>query len=427
MNRAHHLLPAAVVLALAGAFTPSAHAYNSNSNRQIIPLGETEAFLGNAGVGRANDTGAVYYNPSGLAELSSGRVSVTGSAYLSFDTRTDGAFFVDQTTVGYEASGFNTIPAFYVAAYKMDDWVTAISVLVPNSLQVESRSPFTTPSTQSTIIAATKSSDLWIGLSAARKVDEHWNLGVTLFAIQHQEATTVGLDMTFPANPTTSLTTSMEQVTLATIGLSATFGITYLPDDPQWRFGLRAQTSLVQLGGNADTFISSHKETGGVIASTVEDKRATEAHYQLPFDFTLGSAYIANDWLTVLADVSMQLGADYSSIPGSTVTEQVNLKPTPRFNLGMEFKTAKWMQLRTGFFYNPSANGQDSNTPGYSAEDFYGLTAGIGINSAKVRTGVGVFYVWSSGQSIPTGSPSTTPSKSNSRGTGLVLTTSFLL
>jgi hypothetical protein len=403
----------------------SARADNSNTNRQVVPLGETEAFMGNAGVGHASDTGAVYYNPAGLADMASGRVSVSSSVYTNISYHYDGLFYLDNTNVGYQASGFNTIPSFYAASYKLGEWTGAISILVPSSIQLENRAPFATPNTQSNIIQTVRDSDLWVGLSLAHKIDSQWSLGATLFGIQHQEANSVGLDLQFPVAPTSSGITSMNQISLNVVGLSAVIGTTYVPTD--WlHLGLRFQTALIQLYGQANTFAVQHKTSGGVISTTGESLFGTPANYRLPFDFTLGTALIPCDWFLFLADVSLQLGANYSSIPASSIGDQVNLTPTPRINLGMELKPTQWLPLRFGFYYNPSANGEDSSIEGYDAENFFGVTAGIGIKTSRVETGLGGFYIWSNGQTTPFGNPGGTAT-SSVRGVGGLLTTSYLL
>jgi long-subunit fatty acid transport protein len=405
------------------ACCPQALAFNSNSNRQIIPLGE--AFMGNAGVGRATDTGAVYYNPAGLTDMTSGRVSVSSSVYADFNYRYDGAFYIDSTNVGYKASGFNTIPSFYAASYKLADWYAALSILVPNSLQFENRVPFTTLSTNSDIVQTLRTSDLWLGLSLAHKIDERWSLGVSLFGIQHQEAQTLGTDIQYPAAPLANLNTGLDQTTLSTMGLSAVVGVSFVATD--WlRFGLRAQTALIQVYGQADTYEANHTVKAGAITTTGENLQGTPANYRLPFDFTLGTALTPSDWFALLVDVSLQLGASYDSIPGSLLSESVDLSPTPRVNVGLEFKPAQWMPLRFGFYYNPSANGGDQTVEGYETENFTGLTAGLSVKTAKVETGVGGFYIWSSGQVTPYGAPGTT-SPASIRGVGGLLTASYIL
>ena len=193
-------------LILAGApGSQAAFASNANSNPQIMPFGESEAFLGNAGVGRATDTGAVFYNPSGLAEIESGRVTVNGSIYMGFKTKTDSLIRLDETDIPYEASGFNTIPGFYVAALRLGDWTGALSVLVPSSIQVENRVPFETPNTRGNLLQTTRQSDLWLGLSVARKLGDRWAVGMSIFGIYHEEALSLGVDIRFPDFATSKL------------------------------------------------------------------------------------------------------------------------------------------------------------------------------------------------------------------------------
>jgi hypothetical protein len=123
-----------------------------NSNPNVIPFGETESFLGNAGVGRANDTGAVYYNPSGLAELESGRISVSGAVYMSFSVQYQAALNIDNTNIPLSVSGFDTIPSTYVAVRRFGDWVGAFSVLVPTSMILSDHVSFSTPNTTTNVV-----------------------------------------------------------------------------------------------------------------------------------------------------------------------------------------------------------------------------------------------------------------------------------
>jgi long-subunit fatty acid transport protein len=406
-------------------FIPASAALADNSNRQILPLGESEAFLGNTGVGRATDTGGVYYNPAGLAELRANRVSVTGSVYVNITTQTDAIVHLDGADVPYKASAFNTIPATYAGAYRWDEWVVAFSVLVPSSIQVENRVPFTTLNTRSNLVHTTRISDLWIGLSAARRLNEQWNVGASFFGVQHQESNSTALDLQYPGSTSSKVTTSIQQMNLNVFGFSAVLGVSYQPT-PWMSLGFRAQSPLLSVYGKADSFQSTHGVTGGVITNSGEDLQGTAASYQLPIDMTLGTAVSPWSTLTLLADVSLQVGSTYDSIPASTSNSHVDLKPTPRFNLGVEFKPTPTFPIRMGFFYNPSANAGSPGTVGFLQEDFYGVTAGIGLNSSRVETGIGAFLLQSTGQSTPFGADGTVSSLST-RAVGALLTASYLL
>ena len=115
-------------------------------------------------------------------------------------------------------------------------------------------------------------------------------------------------------------------MSLGVFGLSGVFGATFIATD--WlRLGLRMQTPLIKLRGNANTFQVSHAVDAGAITTQSEDKIGTDAAYQLPFDFTFGTALVPVNWFALLVDISLQLGTTYDSIPDSLLNEEVSLKP----------------------------------------------------------------------------------------------------
>ena len=149
----------------------------------------------------------------------------------------------------------------------------------------------------------------------------------------------------------------------------------------------------------------------------------------MPFDFTLGAAVTPAPWFAVLADVSLQMGASYSTFPSSTSFNQdVTLRPTPRFNLGVEMRPAVAFPVRLGLYYNPSAEGRSPGAADYSKLDYYGVTAGVGLDTLlkefKVRTTLGFFYAWANGEAAPIGTTGTTAAIS-SNAIGVLLTTGY--
>jgi hypothetical protein len=413
--RSHLLRLGSTPLALAACLVVSSTARADNSNPNLIPFGETESFLGNAGVGRANDTGAVYYNPSGLAELESGRISVSGAVYMSFSVQYQAALNIDNTNIPLSVSGFDTIPSTYVAVRKLGDWVGAFSVLVPTSMILSDHVSFTTPNTTTNVVYTTQTSDLWVGLSLARKLDEHWSLGLTVFGMQHSETDVIGVDIANGA----AFGTNLERTSLDALGLSAVVGVTYIPTS--WvRFGARAQTPFFQVHGSGDTYEVTHPLTG---ASSTENIQGT-GNYGKPFDFSLGTAVSPAPWFTLLADVSLQLGLSYTEFPLSTDFGDVTtLKTVPRVNVGVELTPDPSYPIRVGFLYDPNANGGNPGDSGYTGEDFFGVTAGVGFASPHVRTCVGGFYLWSNGEATVSGTSNVAPY--NSRAYGALLTTAY--
>jgi hypothetical protein len=413
--RSTPIVLAALLVVLGGA--SNAGADNSNSNPNLIPFGETESFLGNAGVARATDTGAVYYNPSGLAELESGRISVSGAVYMSFSVQYQAALNIDNTNIPLNVSGFDTIPSTYVATRRFGDWVGAFSVLVPTSMILSDHVSFTTPNTTTNIVYSTQTSDLWVGLSLAHKLGEHFSLGATVFGMQHSETQVIGVDI---ENGPNAFGTNMERTSLDALGFSAVVGATYIPTG--WlRVGVRAQTPFIQVHGSGDTYEITHPLTG---ASSSESIQAG-GNYGKPFDFSLGAAVAPAPWFTFLADVSLQLGLSFTEFPASNDFNDVtSYKATPRVNVGAEFLPDPSYPIRVGFLYDPNTNSGSPGDPGYAGEDFFGLTAGVGFASPHVKTCVGGFYLWSNGQATVSGTDNAV-APYNSRAFGALLTTAY--
>jgi hypothetical protein len=401
-------------------FAGSAGADNANPN--VVPIGENESYLGNTGIGRPNDTGAVYYNPAGLAEISSAKVALSGTVFASVSEHSDGITAIEGTNVPFDASGFNTIPTAFVGTAKLGDWVGAVSILVPLSLQFGGHSNLAVPSFVTNLVYSDSETEEWYGLSIARKLSPGFSVGLSLFGIQHQETYLSGLDM---ASLTTvgAFATSTQRTSVNVYGLLATLGISYVVSDAV-RFGLRVQTAMAQLYGKGESFAVTRDVPVTGSPTVAGENVSGQVNYAIPFDVGLGAALKPVEGLTFLADISLQLPASYQTFPASMNSEPVSLQATPRFNLGMEAVPVAAYPLRVGFYYDPSTRGGHPGEPNYQNADFCGLTAGVGFNAEHVRTAVGGFYIWSSGQMTPSG---TTSSVAYSiTGVGAMLTTAYV-
>lgn len=403
----------------------AAPAHADITNRQILPLGERESFLANSGTGDAGDTGAVYYNPAGLTALKSDKISVLGSVYLSYSTSTEALAHLDGTDVPYSASGFNSIPVTFVAAKKIAAWTLAFSALIPDSLQAENRSPVKTPSTTGTILQSYRLSDVWLGISAARPLDEEspWSFGATLFVVQHSQNNTAGILVDVPSG-TNAFSLGISRVQLNTVGLTPNLGVHYRASK-EINLGLRLQLPLIQIAGKADTY-NALRSSAASVTPTTEDKADTQAYYQLPLDATLGAAFTPTPSVEFLTDLSFQVGTTYDSIPGSSLNNHYETGFTPRLNLGIEAKPDPTFPIRAGFFYNPSALHYLSDGGASSRENYYGLTTGFAVITQHVESGIGFFYIWAQGEVIPAGGPIDARAKLSTSAVGGLLTTAYV-
>jgi hypothetical protein len=390
-----------------------------NANPNVIPLGQNESFLGNTGVGRPDDTGAVYYNPAGLAEVGAGQVSLSGTVYASVHEHYDGFIAVENTNVPLDESGFEAIPTALVLTRPLGDWVGAFSVLVPISFQFDDHTALAVPNLPTNLIYSTSETEARYGLSIARKLGQRFAVGLSVFGIQHMESIILGLDTVNPS--TGAFATVLERENLSIYGLLATLGISYVASDAV-RFGLRMQTAMAQIYGKGESY-SITRGAAPMATPLPSENVSGPANYGIPFDFSLGTAVKPTEWLTLLGDVSLQLPTSYQEFPASINNETVTLKTTPRFNVGVEALPAPANPVRLGFYYVPSARSGEPGDPGFQRLDYYGLTAGVAMNREHVRTSVGGFYIWANGQATSTAPASAAVSVS---GVGAMITTAYV-
>src|SRR5687767_3237610 len=102
-------------------FAVGAHADMTSPN--VIPLGESEAFLGNTGVAVANSTGGVFYNPASLASFSTGRLTASGQTFAVIEAT------VQQEPEPLAFKEFSAVPSMLVVARKWRKWTGAFSIL----------------------------------------------------------------------------------------------------------------------------------------------------------------------------------------------------------------------------------------------------------------------------------------------------------
>lgn len=400
------------------AFSRTARGDSSNPN--VIPLGENESFLGNTGTGRANDTGAVYYNPAGLAELA-GTVALSGTVYASVSEHYGALLQFQGVNIPFDASGYNAIPTAFVGTAKLGDWVGAFSVLAPISLQFEDRATLPIPNLVTNLVYSSSETEYWYGLSLARKLGRHFAVGLSVFGIQHGNTLIEAVDI---ESQTGSFGTALVRNNESVFGLLATLGVSYIATD-RVRFGFRMQTAMAQIYGKGESYSITHPlpAAGAAAPAAFGEDVTGPANYAIPFDFSLGTAMKPAEWLTLLGDVSLQLPASYQEFPASMNNEAVSLQATPRLNLGVEAAPLSWVPVRLGFYYNPSARSGHPGDANFQSLDFFGVTAGIGTIREHVRTTLGGFYIWSSGQATST-APASAPF--NITAVGAMLTTAYV-
>ena len=367
-------------------------------NRQILPLGEAEMFMANTGTGRATDGGAVYYNPAGLSDIRGSSISVSGSAYLSSEYNLDNLLSVAGSQTPFQAKSFNTVPTTYVAVKEWGEWHLALSALVPDSSQIDSVVDTTNNGVGLTWLQSYQQSDLWVGLSAGHKIADAWSLGLSVFYIKDNTSQVSSVQAVNTGN--NKSVTVLQHTNQSESGISALIGTKWKFSD-SLQFGLRLQSPILHVSGKGDVFQRSLTTSGGTVTPSLVTQTDLSANYDLPWDATLGTAYILSDSLTLLFDLSFSAAFQFDSLLNSTFSTHYQGQPTFRTNFGIEFKPSDHIALQGGFLYDPSAiHSLDGRDDGTIRIDYYGITVGLGWSVEHVRTSLGFVYIWASGQAL---------------------------
>lgn len=372
-------------------------AFSDVYNPNIIPVGESSAFMGNTGVGGLKDTGAVFYNPALLADLKSSEVSLTGSAYFMFEIAFDGAFAIDNENIPYRANGFMTIPHSLVSTVKLANQTFAFSVLVPESIRTGTTKEFQTTNFSGVVMPSGQSQSIWVGLSRGHRLTKDWAWGLTFWGIYHSELETTGAEFRYQ-DGSQIFGKDISRTDIQHMSLASTLGVHYQLTDSV-SIGFRAQSPNFRVHSEAEyqrnnSFVNTTNPPGSQIVYTNERIYTQKAEYELPADFTLGVMVTPSARFNYMIDLSYQLTTDFTMIPQLAPERKFQTKPTARINAGLEWKIRDKLPLRFGAFFNPSAM-SDINTVSDNSlrTDVWGASLGLAMSSnANSESGIGVFY-----------------------------------
>ena len=384
------LLSASVVL----IYSDFAHAYSFTDNRSLFPIGESEAFMANTGVALGGSTGAVYFNPAGLASLKKNHVSLSGDTYLSSKTSLMPVETVDSTDLNLTATGFQAVPSSIVSTWNLGSWVAAFSVLVPNQIKNQDVASYSTPNYSTLQIARTDSFQLlWAGFSAATQFSNSLDVGAGCFYSRYQTTQQLSWD----ATPTVAsgLTSALviDSYFNATVdGFLCDVGM-QMQYSSDFRVGFSAHLPFITMSSTGDAYSFFQSPQSG--AAIALGPKSVSAAYQIPLDTSLGLEYLISEAWRIYFDISYQFASNYQT--GDLNASPTDEKAVARYNLGMSYKLNQSVQLLAGVAYNPSAINLNSSN---AAEDFKVGTVGVNFINGISNVGVGLMYAESSGSSL---------------------------
>ncbi|MEQ1877861.1 MAG: hypothetical protein ABL958_14560 [Bdellovibrionia bacterium] len=397
-------------------------AHANTENPQIMPLGETEAFMANTGVAEIGSSGSVFFNPGALATVKSSKISLSGAAYTFFNFKSDSVVRIENKDLSYNADGFNSIPFSVNSTTKKGEWILALSLMETDMRTYENKVGWETTNYDVKILQNLSQSEMWLGGGAARMVSEKVGLGVSAFVLRRIEQVTNTTFVNSKAAPTSdaSYTTGRDQLSL--IGFVLLLGGHYTVNEDT-QLGMRIRLPMLQFSGNLDSFGSSQLVQGGVITKVESDQNGVKAYGQFPADFAFGVSRRVSSTIRLLADLGIQMGSDYA-LTDQPASPRFKTNPTARLNTGAEYRLTDNGGIRAGLLYNPSARGALVNE-GEGRLDYFMLTAGYLFQDEHLMTGIGGFYQWSVGEVIPEGAPGSR-SAVYTKAFGAILTTGYV-
>jgi hypothetical protein len=414
----------ALLLALGVSLTARAEVENPN----LIPFGEEEAFLGNAGIAHNESTGATYYNPGALGFIRNKKVSIYANAYsaehlyIRANTRLLG------NDVPLNSSAFTPVPLSSVSIWGNEKFTYAFSVHVPYSETFQFQMPLAAPNVNLALLGTIQASSLWVGPSVGKRVSKNFGWGASVYAIRYAENGIILDNVSATSGAQSAVGTAGFSQELKAWGALAVLGAQWqLAHD--WRFGARLQTQTVDLYGKGNYYSVSSGTNTGVPTNTYINESGFDARYRLPWQLGFGLESSSVRGAELLADVNAQFPIDYQTSPTRpSFSNHVLTRFRPRANLGAKVRLDGTHSLLSGFLYNPSTLPSfASPLTAFTDLDFKGATLGLQYDGGVLSSTAGGFFLWATGTAPISGATPATYTTVEQQFYGVLMTASYKL
>jgi len=369
-------------------------AYNPN----LIPLGDKESLMGNAGTGGLGSTGAVYYNPGALTLLKGNSLSLSGSAYLQFRYKATPVINIFGTDVDYSATGYQSIPTSLIVAKTYRDWYLAYSILIPMSFRYEGPTTWLIPAGDNNIkmkmMQNYSESIFMAGITAARKLGQGWSVGLSLYGQAYSYLSVVDIRGGIEENPElivqSSSRNSVNPINLLLIaGIHKSLG--------SWGLGLRVEAPNMYLFGKGSYYNYWFSNLAGPdnIDVTETDLDNITGQFKTPLDLRLGTVFQPKTRLTLAIDIAYCFGLQYNIFNEPEFKLHESLNGNFRINSGLEYYLRENLAIYGGGSYTPSTLEKTETRFG---QDFWAVFAGGKLFSQLLESSVGLYYSRGNGE-----------------------------
>lgn len=407
-----------ILLGFMLAFFQGLNAFGYIENRGLYPIGEKESLLSNTGVALSGSTGAVYFNPAGLAGIEKSKISMSGNAYLSQSTKYEPFWNLDGEEFGFEAKGFQTIPSSFISTFKLEDWTAAFFVLVPEMGQLRDLSNFSTTNYSIDMVQILNNDLMIIGLAGAKRFEGGVDYGFELgFLRQSYFENTQTVGKPTVASGLTNTVVENSYISMTANSLFLSVGM-QMERDENFRWGMRGVSPTIQLSGEGEFYSYTADAAGDEYVNDIEKASVKSV---VPAEFAWGMSYKVRPETLVNFDLSYQFPVVFNLFEGGE--EKIETVGTSRWNVGIKQAWTDVFKISGGLAYNPSAI-REILADGDFKQDFFSLTGGVEIEERQSMTGVGIFYAQSRGERIIDSAAGKRSNISTSL-VGVILTTSY--
>lgn len=379
-------LSLAVILAAGLTTGLFANGLNLNGN------GSKANAMGGAFVGLANDFSAAYWNPAGLAQMTTASFSLYGSDIMPFGT------------YKFELAGIDAkstfkhylIPAFGYFRPIGDKVVVGLYVNAPSGAGATWNGEDLAPLVKGVYDWNSKLGIFTISPAIAVKLTEKIMFGATL---------DINYGMLDMSQPVPGLGQYSEDLTGWAV--SGTFGLLVKPVK-EFSFGVSYKLPFTaKLKGTVDIPAA----TGfGLPASDTGTRTATWPQW-----LAAGIAVKPTDKLTLTADVQYTNWKKLQTIPVTFVNAgweayfaegaayQLLWKDTTQFRFGAEYMASKCLALRAGYYFDPNPGPVDTQNILLPEFKYSWITAGFGYMSGKIAIDFSLEYGTGTDITVPLG------------------------
>ncbi len=376
----------AIFLASFSFHTQSQTAYSLN----ILPLGDKEALMANTGTGGINSTGAAFYNPAALTQLKGNSFSFSGAAFMNFDIEVDPITRIGGEDLNYSANGFQSIPSSMVALRSFGNWKVAFSVMIPDAFQFDGPTTWKVNLDGGTFnmrVQQNFKEQLFLaGLSAARKINEYWSLGISAYGQVLNFSSEVFLKgrvegLAGAAFIQTTRTDVKPRNALIVLGV--------LREWEHISWGGRIALPSIHLFGKGSYY---NYEFDGFSAIPIEEEvNVTESglNYYTPLEFRSGLSMRPNEKWLLTIDGAYALPYDYKLFNDPRVDQRLGLVSNARVSGAVQRTINDGIQVMLGMNYVPATEKEGD----FEYSEYYiGNYGGVKLLSEHVETSLGFFH-----------------------------------